>query len=492
MRVQKADFSCSVLKTSSPKSFGSQFSLIRNSQMNDIVDLSTKQMNIKSGLRPSCAINFTGVGAVFMDKITHNRSVTDSGLDFIRSQYEILVKKFPEDVPYYKQLASDMGLAGEEFRLYSVVGKSQLSDILAKASPTDFAINSDYSGIKNLTHRINLHNHLKYSDGKLSAYDFLEQSKNYGDKIAEKFPGKFYTRGISDHDIMDGGQEALRIIAQNPYKYRNLKLEVGSELSVSHVNPEDVKAPMDFELILYSSNPFNKKFNSFLANTRNNRNEVVKSFINDLNNKYPNLNLNWDEACKFNPNLEKGTSNGSLWLARDYAVSKLGTGADKTQVNSINKLRDQYLTSESGMINSKITVTPAQVFDAFRESENVGMFGVAHPGFLGAGMYSDKISQYCSNRTDREPAHHLVWVLFNRLKQDGKGLFRCSESNYQSYGSDSSRIPWVKYVNKVADELGLLKAGGVDCHTKYLFLKHDDMPEQKIKELKLDEIIGVA
>lgn len=484
-------------------------------------------------------------------------------LKFIKAQFEDLIREFPQDLPYYRKLASDMGLkTGEEFRLLPITGKAQLQNILKTASKEDFDLGYDFSGVKNLTHRISLHNHTELSDGKVSIEEFLENAVAYANKLTDKNPHKPYVVAITDHDIMDEGK-ALKIIAQDPYKYRNLKFVTGSaEISTSHANPDDVKEPLNFEVILLAGNPFNKEFNAFLKNLRDNRIKTAKIMLDEINQKFPQLNLNWLEASKFSANLAKGTSNGSLWLARDYAVFKsylkmftdiinekiikdpskklnaddimkklandyyeksdqrlAGGGIDnyfklygigdikpdtselkevfdtklsESQIKEINQIRDNHLKSASSMINPEITVTPEQIFEAYRKSGDAGMFGVAHPGLLQAHMYSDKIADYCKNTPNTEPAHHLIWILFNRLKQAGKELFQFSESNYQSYGTTPERASWIDYMSRIAEKLNLLKSGGVDSHTKSLFSKHKPLTPQELLEMNMEPIAGAA
>lgn len=552
MRVQNTDLTSGKIRISKTNSADYQYRPVHYHQSADIVELSVKPMvNEKSKFLKPFGISFKGTPVSILPEISKFHI---PGLYNPRLEYEKLIRMFPADAHYYKAMAADMGIkVGEEFKLVSIVGKQQLSSVLGKVLPEDFNLGAGLSGVKNLTHRMNLHNHTQASDGQMSVAQFLEQARMYADKVAEKNPDKPYYIAITDHDILDGGQEAAKIITQDPYKFRNLKLILGTELSVSHVNPEDVKAPLNFEMIGYGLNPFNKHFNGFLSNLRQIRQKTVQKFLAAVNERFAGLNLNWEEAKQFSPNLGKGTSNGSLWLARDYAefksylklyadqlneqiikepnkkldINKLmiplandyrlranqglttsvqdyfktfglegfrpddskelknifSSSLDQAQIQYIKQLRDDYLRPNGAMVNPEITVTPEQIFDAYRQSGDFGIFGVAHPGFIQSNMYSDKIAQYCAGRADREPNHHLIWVFFNRLKQSGKDLFQCSESNYQSYGNDSTRVPWVKYMQETAQKLGLLKAGGVDCHTQSLFTKHTPLQEQEVHTL---------
>lgn len=554
MRVQNTDLASGNTRTSIRNSAENQYKYIHYQQSADIVDLSVKPMvNEKSKFLKPFGVSFKGTPVSILPRIS---DMHIPGLFNPRFEYENIIRMFPADKQYYEQVAAGVskvvGKVVEPFKLASIVGKQQLTSILHEASPEDFNLGEGLSGVKNLSHRINMHNHTLHSDGQMQVARFLDQASSYADKVFAK-TGKPYIVAITDHDILDGVQEAATIIAQDPYKFRNLKLVLGTELSVSHINPEDVKAPLNFEMIGYGLNPFNEKFNAFLRKLREGRQITVQQFISKINEEYKGLNLNWTEAQQFSPNLGKGTSNGHLWLARDYAVFKsylklyadrinslvmtdpakkldidklmiptstdyrlrknqglvngvedyfrtfgiegynsykstelkqiFASGLDPQQIKSIEKLRDDFLRPNGAMINPNVTVTHEQVFDAYRQSGDAGMFGVAHPGFIQANMYSDKIAKYCEGRSDREPNHHLIWVFFNRLVQSGQELFKCSEANYQSYGNDTSRLPWIQYMRETAQKLGLLRAGGVDCHTQSLFTKHIPLQEQEVQTL---------
>ena len=91
--------------------------------------------------------------------------------------------------------------------------------------------------IKNRILRINLHNHTKASDGKLSLLEMLEQARKWADAIAIKNNSNeksAFVWGLTDHDTMDGAKEVVKIISQNPEKYKNLKIVLGVNL-VCHI-----------------------------------------------------------------------------------------------------------------------------------------------------------------------------------------------------------------------------------------------------------------
>lgn len=482
----------------------------------------------------------------------------NKGMRLLKKQYNEMVKSFPMDVQYYKTLAHELGLRRkEEYKLMSVVGKQQLSSIIKNAKPEDFNIGGNLEGVKNLTFRINLHNHTQASDGKMNVEEFLDQAAKYADKIAEKYPKDSrppFVVAITDHDVLSGAAEAIRIIAKNPLKYKNLRFVVGSEISVSHINPDDVSKPLDFELMGYCLNPFNKSFSKFLSQVRESRNLQAQEFISKINEKYPDLNLNWEEASLYHPNLAKGTSNGSIWLTKDYATFKyylsefvkkinknipieeqldistlmktegneyykrMDNGADVHNIidyfnkfgvashksneplilddnfeKIITNMRNSYLYPEGEFYNHKITMTAKDVFDEYRKSGDNGFFGVAHPGFIspGADTYGKSLTDYCTQK-GYDWRKHLIWTIFSSLKKQGGDLFKAAEINYQSYGNrvDEGYKAFLK--DKIADlpQMQLLHMGGVDCHKNSLFLKHEYMTKEKMQQCGIEDILG--
>ncbi|MDD3594173.1 MAG: hypothetical protein PHX18_06065 [Candidatus Gastranaerophilales bacterium] len=272
----------------------------------------------------------------------------DAGIKLLKGQYQKIIQNFPSDKVYYEQLAKDTGLAaGEEFKLTSVVGKAQLSDLLGKFSPQDFKVGENLEGVRDLTYRVNLHNHTQASDGKLSVFDFLEQARKWADKIAGKVKDDKppFTIAITDHDTLDGAKEAVRIIAQNPEKYKNLRVVLGSEISVSHIDPNDVVRPVEFELMGYALNPFNSKLNGLLKQVGENRESAIAQLLTKIKAQFPEYNIGFENSKSFHSNLKNVRTNGVLYLAGDYAKFKI--------------MFSNYI----GLINSKILPDGQQKLD---------------------------------------------------------------------------------------------------------------------------------
>lgn len=278
------------------------------------------------------------------------QTVMNEAANALKTAFNKVMETFPDDFAYIKNLAKNLGLKeGEEFKLNSVMGKSQLKKLLDDFTTEDFSIKDNLEGAKNMTFRVNLHNHTQFSDGKLSVEDFLEQAKKYADRIAENKPADNkppFTIAITDHDTMEGCKEALRILSENPEKYKNLKVVLGSEISVSNNDAKIVSSPLNFELMGYSLNPYDEKLAKLLENIQKTRQENVEKFLAKLNEKFAGYNLNLDEAKTFHANLRNMRTNGVLYLSGDYARFKIALCEYVKKINEILPQNTEKLSAE--------------------------------------------------------------------------------------------------------------------------------------------------
>lgn len=259
--------------------------------------------------------------------------------DVLKTTFKKTMEAFPDDFAYIKNLAKHMGIKeGEEYKLNSVMGKSQLQKLLDEFTPADFSIGKDFDGARNMTFRVNLHNHTTASDGKLTVEQFLEQARKYADRIAQNTQSDDkppFTIAITDHDTLDGCRDALNILAADPEKYKNLKVVLGSEISVSNCDSEIVSRPLNFELVGYCQNPYDEKLVKILDNIQQTRQKNVEQFLEKITDKFPEFNLNIDEAKEFHANLRTMRTNGVLYLAGDYARFKIALTEYVKWINEI-------------------------------------------------------------------------------------------------------------------------------------------------------------
>lgn len=286
-----------------------------------IPNVEKKKINKKLLIGLIAIASLTTIGIVVCKRKNANGAV-----DLLKKQYKELINLYPEDKQYYEKLAQGIGLKkGEEYKLSSIVGGKQLKKLLSEYDPKHFVIGENFEGLKNGTYRVNLHNHTNASDGKMTIQELLEQAKNIADynfKIKGNDGKPPFLVGITDHGTLDNALEATRIIANNPEKYKNLKVVLGSEISVSYANKTDVVNPLNFELIGYGLNPFDEKLNTMLSKLRATRKLAKENIINLFKKNYANIDVSPEEANFFHPNLKTIRSNGVIYLTGDYLKFK--------------------------------------------------------------------------------------------------------------------------------------------------------------------------
>ena len=128
----------------------------------------------------------------------------------------------------------------------------------------------DSNGLDNVKMKLfggNFHIHTQYSDGELSVQNVLDEAASYGDEYI-KVSGKPFIVGITDHNSIEGCKEAVKIIASNPEKYKNIKVILGSEISTKEpdINGYILRKPEKYHILTLCINPFEKKLNEFFQN----------------------------------------------------------------------------------------------------------------------------------------------------------------------------------------------------------------------------------
>ncbi|MDD3593913.1 MAG: hypothetical protein PHX18_04725 [Candidatus Gastranaerophilales bacterium] len=477
-----------------------------------------------------------GIGGIFLIKKLASRGVNKSTEDVyqtLKTQYQNILQQFPQDKFYYEQLAKSVGLqAGEEFKLASIVGTTQLKKFLNTFTPQDFQVGKNIEAIDNFTYRVNLHNHTTTSDGKLSVEQFLEHARRWSDKVAQKIgdDGKPpFTIAITDHDTVDGAKRAVEIIAKNPDAYKNLRLVLGGEFSLVHTDANDVNTPLNYEILGYCLNPFDKVLDGFLQKLRNSRIIVMKKILENANKLYPEYRFDWKEAQLCGNNLGKALSNGYIYNLRDYMALKAGiyefakqknndfitnllhtVGADFIEKSAfqrvdnayisrylensklsanfdtvaskikpefleyIDKTRDNYTKSLQALIDTNASITSNKFFNEATGTDFNGFFGLAHPGLVALAEgkdYGHALQVYCKDK-NIDWKEHLFEKFLNKLISDSNDRLNAVEINYQSYGQRYNGFEdYIKYITTTVNKAKqkLFNTGGVDCHGETIF-----------------------
>ena len=250
------------------------------------------------------------------------------------SFFKCHLKDFADDIPYRKDLMKAIGGKEKDFiSLRPIIGGSEYKSIVDafSDSPVHYSPGAelvtavkdgfDMSGKISQKYRANLHIHTTHSDGRMSVAELLNQSAEYADAVAanlKKNPdakAKYapFTIAITDHDTLEGCKEAVNIIRDDPWKYRNLRVVLGCELTVENKLLErEMKKPVSIHMLLHGINPFDEQLNAFLDSKKASRIQLVKDIIKQSSERlsavYPEAaaKLSYDEAKYLCAPIDKG------------------------------------------------------------------------------------------------------------------------------------------------------------------------------------------
>ena len=426
-----------------------------------------------------------------LDNVNFKQRFSSKNISTLRNAFEKKIKQYPKDYEYIKTLGKAINLPTSElYRLNSIIGAEELETILRGIDRSNFVSpenvpakqlnKKEISQLAEAGFHVNLHMHTTNSDGKMTIGSLLKQSAEYSN-VAKPFGQAYnFIIAITDHDTTDGAKKALKLIAKNPEKYKNLGVVLGAELSSAFKDTEMLAKPRSYELVAYSINPFENKMNKQLAVLRQNRKTLSKQIISEANELYPQYNFSYKEACQESKNPKKGI-DGFLYSLAEY-LHKKSKGIDGIREISLKYL-PKIKTKKDKISNSTESI--------FANIGKFGFLGVAHPGkiYLGGGRISEDFIKKCKEQ-DKSAGKVLMERFFDYLKQLGKDRFKAVEINYQAYEGSlgdaqavlngraktnndvMGSINWLKNFIEFAKKHKLLSTGGLDTHSENPFLKH--------------------
>ena len=212
------------------------------------------------------------------------------GANAVGKNFEKLFSK--KDLDYYNNIISALQQDGIKVgidALKSIVAPDQFNKLVRKFKPEHFQAGKQISKVKAIgmsldefyknavdgNFRVSLHTHSNYSDGKATVEEFLECARRYADKVASKNKNDGlppFTIALTDHDCVDGCKEAIKIIAQNPDKFKNLRFVAGCEFSVRN-------GCHNHDITGLALNPFEEKLTKMLGGLRVQRHNIIKNFL---------------------------------------------------------------------------------------------------------------------------------------------------------------------------------------------------------------------
>ena len=398
--------------------------------------------------------------------------------------YYFLKSKKPTN--FMKTLAKSMSVdTGQKVKpntLASIMGGDELFSLLPQLKKENYIYNLD--NVNKGIFRADLHSHSTYSDGNGQVQTILDDAANYADKLYAKTKQKFIF-ALTDHDTMDGVKEALKIIASNPKRYKNLQLVPGIEVSFAHSSKNSSNPCEMSEVLVYGVNPYSEKVTKFIENIRQKRENMVKTFISEAGKRCPLTKFSFEEFSKYYEFEKYGNVMNIHWRAYHYVqakhaatiqASKIGQEPQAffenimkgTNYPSIQKLRESGKLGsdmqdapefndilrnvaphfENGKIIAQSENTFEEVIEAFKDESNIFM-SYAHPYYF---------TEYTGD-------------IANTLKyftENSKGLIKASESYHQAY-TPRVDMTEVEEIQAETTKLNLLHTGGRDNHEVKLF-----------------------
>ncbi len=294
----------------------------------------------------------------------------------LKSVFIKQIEKFKNDIGYKKALAYSIGLPKEQFyKLRPILGSEEYFSIIkafennsifytpGKLFAAKGSSNIDLTGVKNLSYRANLHMHTINSDGKLSVKKLLDYASDYANKVAASKPKIAshapFTIAITDHNTVDGCQEAVKLIAQNPQKYKNLRLVLGCELNVEATQlSQNLKTPVSVHMLLHNINPFDKKLNDLLISIKSKKITQTKQLIEECKKALPKELAFIAKSFSFNnltylyPMLKKGLNHNNLDLISAIHIQTIFSACIQNNKELIKKLSQHNVDAKALNFNS--------------------------------------------------------------------------------------------------------------------------------------------
>ncbi|MBQ3641370.1 hypothetical protein II906_05550, partial [bacterium] len=202
--------------------------------------------------------------------------------------------------------------------LKNVMTPAEIREALPKLKRANFE--NSRENIENGIYCAELDYPSNYSDGEECATEILDRIAPIADAYKEK-TGNDFMFAIADRDNIGGIQHTIRVLGENPEKYKNIKLIPAVKLTFAHEAPKSRLTYENSEVIAYGINPFSDNLINFTDHIILKRREMMLGFIKDIYKLYPDFGYNITQFAEQNELKyfkDYGISN-LYWRAREYA-----------------------------------------------------------------------------------------------------------------------------------------------------------------------------
>lgn len=340
----------------------------------------------------------------------------------------------------------------------------------------------DFRYVESGEFKANLHVHTKYSDGIADVEELLK----YSEKLGAQHNG--FLLAITDHDTIEGAQEAFEKYNEKSYPHLNLCL--GLEISTVGINFPAQKKPVPIHLLVYGINPFDRKLIDFLNDKRDKKLLLAKDTIKKLNEELP-YNFTLEEAAKVHGMVAKGQDEVAHPMKK-YTSGKIlleyyFPNADFSYEKPIKKFKYLFKSSEpyhkiykkalEMYTHQTLPEIPDNIEQQIQKAREIYL--KAHPSvsnMLDGFAYFEETAEFittldCGVMSVAHPARSRAYTdefytyLFENFKKYGKEKALFYEGYYQSYEGDYPS-KWLSKIDEAAKKFNLLKTGGLDSHGK--------------------------
>jgi len=198
----------------------------------------------------------------------------------------------------------------------------ELAKILPELSEDNFICTNNKDG----KYCIDLDYQSTFSNGTENVYQIMDDVAIYANDYYAK-NGKNFVFALTDRDSVDGLQEALKIIGENPSRFEHVRFIPGIKMSFAHEAPESQLKYENSDMLVYGINPFSKNVISFVDSAIYRRQDMAVNFIRQVYTLYPEFAYTIREFAEQNGLKYKRdyTVSNLYWRAREYAQEKGGS-----------------------------------------------------------------------------------------------------------------------------------------------------------------------
>lgn len=369
-------------------------------------------------------ISFKGA---FFSKLFKKEEVPQPEITIAKSPYRKTIQDGLKEV-----FGKDISAENLDF----IVTPDELKEIL----PTLKFENYDICNIDANTDNIycaDLNVATNFSKSRRNIFAVLDEVATLADEYNQK-TGKKFLFSLTDLDSVGSVKHAIKIMGSEPEKYKNVLFIPSLKMSFTHKVPSE-NGKVNFingEMIIMGINPFSPQIAKTLENTSKKRKEMILNFINDINEKYPQLACSYlDFLDSNNMGYDKDHNIPKLYdKLREYVLTKSGYG-DTTDDSELEKkfaeTFEKYQAKEKIDSNGNSTVeSPSEnsidtIINLFKDDNSNPIMVISQPFYL-SKYYKD----------DNPNTFNNVIAYLKTIQEKSNGKLMAFESKAPEYRLD--------------------------------------------------------